>query len=499
MAAPRVLVIGLDAMEPSIAWRLAAEGGMPNVAGLLERGRHGLVRNADALVVGSVWPSFATGTSPGTHGLYCFRQFVNGEYRIRRFDPYDIQAEPFWDVLSREGLRCGVFDVPLSRPSVVLTGAQVVEWGSHDKMLDTAAVGDEAMRLVAAHGGHPISPRCDDYARRGDWSGLLTDLRAGASAKAELACDLMAADSFDVFTVVFGESHCAGHQFWAMHDDADARHDPALVEALGGDPLTAVYEACDAALGRVLETADDETTVMVVLSHGIGSHHDGDHLVGEVLERLGDALRPRPVTRRVLEWSRRAARRGAGAVSRVDGTTVDASRAFWKVPNNELFAGIRFNLAGREPRGVVQPGRDLRELIDELTAALHELVDPVDGRPLVTRVLETDEHYPGPNRDALPDLLVDWDRSKPITAIHSPMVGTFHGTYDGVRSGDHRPSGLLVSAGPHVAQGRMDPVQMVDLAPTIAATVGVGLPEADGRPIDDLLPPKTEASGRRKS
>ncbi len=48
-------------------------------------------------------------------------------------------------------------------------------------------------------------------------------------------------------------------------------------EGLDGDPLVSVYERLDAALGEILETAGDRP-VMVLLSHGIGAHNDGNHL-----------------------------------------------------------------------------------------------------------------------------------------------------------------------------------------------------------------------------
>lgn len=475
-------------MEPTIALRLAASGRMPVLAELLEKSTWGPLQNADGLVVGSVWPSFATGTNPGTHGMYCFRQFVNGEYRIRRFDPYDVQADPFWDVLGRAGRRCAVIDVPLSRPSKDILGTQVVDWGSHDRMLDQTVVGTEAERIVGTHDAHPIETKCDAFANDGRWDELRSALRTGTARRADLARKVMASGSWDVFTVVFAESHCAGHQFWAMHEPTDARHDPALVARLRSDPLEDVYAACDEALGTVLAGAGEDTAVLVVLSHGIGSHHDADHLIGTVLERLGDAIRPRPRVRRLRESMRRGLRRAGGLVSQLDGTVVDASRALWKVPNNELFAGVRVNLAGREPRGFVRPGDDYEGLLDDLTTELLTLRTTDDDRPAVQRVLRSDELYPGRNRDALPDLLIDWNRSKPITGLTSPTVGTVTGTYDGVRSGDHRPTGLVLGTWPGVDAGQRAAVAMTDLAPTITGAVGVGMPDADGSPAAGLLP-----------
>jgi predicted AlkP superfamily phosphohydrolase/phosphomutase len=168
--------------------------------------------------------------------------------------------------------------------------------------------------------------------------------------------------------------------------------------------------------------------------------------------------------------------------------TLDGSRPFFQVPNNELYGGIRINLAGREPRGFVEAGPAYEATLDMLTEELLQLADPATGRPLVKRVLRSDDLHPGPRRSWLPDLLVDWERSAPITAATSPTIGLVTGSYDGVRSGDHRPSGLVTAMGPGIeAGGRAGAVRMWDLAPTICETLGVELPGADGDVVPALV------------
>jgi predicted AlkP superfamily phosphohydrolase/phosphomutase len=225
---------------------------------------------------------------------------------------------------------------------------------------------------------------------------------------------------------------------------------------------------------------------MVLLSHGIGPHYGGDHLLSEILARLDDAERPSlwivlgERARRLSNRRRRAAR---GNVS------VDGSRRFFKIPNNELYGAIRFNLLGREPRGRVRPD-DVGALTASLRADLLELVDPDDQRPIVRDVLRTDELYEGPARDFLPDLFVVWALDRPLAGATSPKIGTVRGTYSGIRTGDHRPNGLVFVMGRGITVGRVTgsvSVPVVDLGPTIAARLGVQLDGIDGAPIEALL------------
>jgi predicted AlkP superfamily phosphohydrolase/phosphomutase len=483
--AANVVVVGFDAMDACLAREMADRGDLPVVASLLERATTATTVNPPGLFVGGIWPSVATGTTPARHGFYSFQQIVNGTYDIQRFLPADILVEPFWRALSNAGRRCAVIDAPISTPTVPLQGIQLVEWGAHDRIAPFATSPPElASEVETLFGHHPVD-RCDDYTRRGDPAALRADLLAGIETKTDLVRHYLAHGPWDLFFVVYSESHCAGHQFWALHDPTHPGHDAGLRAALG-DPLEDVYRALDRSLGHLLDVMDD-APLMVLLSHGIGPHYDGDHLMLEITTRLEESFSRR--SRRVVARERmirgldrrRRAARGA--------TSVDGSRLFYRVPNNEVFGGIRINVRGREPRGRVAPGAELDDLVDELRAEFRALVDPESGRPVVCDVLSTSELYEGAALDLLPDLLVDWHRDAPIDAVSSPRIGTVRGTYDGVRTGDHRPPGLLLVRDPAIAPGPLpEPIPVVSLAPTIAARLDVELPGTDGNPIPALLP-----------
>jgi predicted AlkP superfamily phosphohydrolase/phosphomutase len=163
-------------------------------------------------------------------------------------------------------------------------------------------------------------------------------------------------------------------------------------------------------------------------------------------------------------------------------TYVDSSRKCFKVPNNELYGGIRFNLVGREPRGQLHGGQ-LDAWFEQLREDLLELVNVETGGPVVRDVIRTDAVYDRHELDNLPDALVDWHRSDPVRSVGSPKLGTISGEYRGIRSGDHRPTGLLFVRGAGVVPGPLDDaVTIVDIGASIAARLGVDLGDVDGRP-----------------
>jgi predicted AlkP superfamily phosphohydrolase/phosphomutase len=175
-----------------------------------------------------------------------------------------------------------------------------------------------------------------------------------------------------------------------------------------------------------------------------------------------------------------------------------AGRCFL-VDNGLVVGGIRLNLAGREPGGLVTPPT-VAEFCRTLRRHLLEIVDVDSGGPIVTRVLSTDELYRGPYRHHLPDLLVEWSHDRALGSatvgtgrgasvrVASGRIGTLEGVNRYCRSGDHRREGMFVAVGPGLDPGRMTgAVSIMDFAPTLAGLLGTELPAAAGQAIPRLL------------
>ncbi|HKR24813.1 MAG TPA: hypothetical protein VJS15_06105, partial [Allosphingosinicella sp.] len=179
-------------------------------------------------------------------------------------------------------------------------------------------------------------------------------------------------------------------------------------------------------------------------------------------------------------------RRRLGQAAKGNGPASRSHRLFFQEPNNSVYGGIRLNLAGREAQGRVRPeeaDRLLRWLEEELSA----LVNPETGRTAVLGVTRAADHYDRRDADTMPDLFVEWDRSAQIDTLASPTIGAVRRDYWDWRTGDHRPDGLLLAAGPDFPAGRaMPPIAVEDIGPSIAARFGVALGDVDGKPASWL-------------
>src|SRR5688572_16944682 len=132
VARNKVAMIGLDAAELDFIRRHLHA--LPRLRRVLELGAlHRLASTAGALT-GSVWPTFATGTLPGEHGIYHHLQWDAEAMRIRRVTAEWLDFEAFWCNLERRGLRVAAVDVPMTFPSGLERGLEIINWGSHDEL-----------------------------------------------------------------------------------------------------------------------------------------------------------------------------------------------------------------------------------------------------------------------------------------------------------------------------------------------------------------------------
>lgn len=502
----KILFIGIDALDKDLILRWAKEGLLPSFRTLLEKGAWELTTNPPGLYVGAVWPSFFTGVSPARHGRYCHTQITPGTYDNHRFHASEIKWGPFWNDLSRAGKRLAVIDVPKTFLCRNLNGIQIVDWGTHDP--DAAGFctwpTSLATEVEARFGRDPVGA-CDKEGRGDEELEALRDaLLNRIERKAEISRYFLEQGGWDLFLTVFSESHCAGHQFWHLHDPTHPKHDEEMARYLG-DPIQDIYIAIDAAVGQLLERVGSQTTVFVLASHGMGPHYSGNFLLDEILRRLENAKlsmthrKMAEALRWIWERTPLALRKPLRPVqNRIQRRLAEALPAFnilgthqcFQVPNNDVFGGIRIKLVGREPHGRIRPGAECEAFCEELSRDLLTLVNLDTGKPVVRKVLRTADLYHGEQMDHLPDLMVEWNQEAPISSIYSPKTGRIEGIFSGNRTGDHKPNGIFMVMGPSITPGRLErTVSIMDFAPTLALLLGVGLPKIDGQPILALTGP----------
>jgi predicted AlkP superfamily phosphohydrolase/phosphomutase len=527
-AASKLLFLEIDAGDRELIRRWADDGTMPTFRRLLSRGLVGDTMSLEGFFVGATWPSLYTGVNPARHGIHSLVQQKPGTYEFLACPTGEhVKREPFWNHLSRAGRRMAILDIPLSGLARDLNGIQSVEWGSHDCNYGFCAwPKDFEADILNRFGRNPLAQSCNAYGRTpADFVAFSGLLRESVRVKSALTRHYLAQGGWDFFAQVFTESHCVGHQCWHLHDAAHPGHDPA-VASVTGDPIRDVYRAIDAAIGEVIDAAGDDATIIVLAGHRMAHKFGAQFLLPDILVRLGVAnLRATTASESRLErslteiWARLPAgtksalatpkrwlrnrfdqNKSHGAlppsVSRLDA----ARSQVFLTDNGFPHSGLRLNLRGREPAGLLDHGDDAETFSSELTRQLLDLRYADTGGPVVDAVKRTRDLYAGEYLDQLPDLIVEWNESRPLgsatcgnpagshVVIQSPAIGTVEGTNTYCRTGDHRREGMFIATGPRIDAGRLTRnTSIMDFAPTFCAFLGAPLPDADGQPIAEII------------
>jgi predicted AlkP superfamily phosphohydrolase/phosphomutase len=494
----KTVIIGLELGDGGLLRTWAQSGLLPAIKVLIDRGCWGwLETTADRLHI-SAWPSIYTGTGPGEHGVYFTFQPAPGVQGYQRFHTGLYGRPTFWNLLDRAGRRCVVFDPPYSHPEVGFGGNFVYDWGSWAHYLRPGSVpGPILKRLEKNCGTYPLGLEANDLGFLPlDAADTERRLVAAVKAKVNATCWLMSQSPWDMLFTVFGETHVSGHYCWTPElesGDGDGGH-PL--------PMLSLYQELDRAIAQIHEAAGDDVTVVVISGDRVGPNYAGWHLLPDMLVRLGylargesqDGREGRAASKKKFDpvkslrdllpkdFRKSLARQLPTKLrdklaQRVDTADIDWSQSRAFCLPTDLEGYIRVNLRGREPQGIVEPGAEYESVLDDLSAALTEVREPATGCAIVNEVIRTDHAFPGHRRPYLPDLIIRWDSSAPITGAHSARIGTVSSPSPDPRPGTHTGPGFVLASGPGVPAGRILPAgHILDFAPTMLTRLGVEVP-----------------------
>jgi predicted AlkP superfamily phosphohydrolase/phosphomutase len=304
------------------------------------------------------------------------------------------------------------------------------------------------------------------------------DVEATVAKDVEMLEAQLAADDWDVYMHYFEFTDRVQHVMWRHTDPLHPLYD-AKAAAEHGDTILDSYRRMDSIVGKVMEKLPADAALFVVSDHGFAPW------------------------RRIMNYNTWLAQEG---YLRLKGETADranlenlfdqAGSFFSHVDWSKTRAyamglgNIYVNLAGREGKGIVQPGAEYEALVAELKAKLPEFVDPETGEKPVAYVFTRDEAYGTYDPALIPDLFpsnssgyrVGWQDALGMIApaVTEPNLDVWSADHCSV----YPPlvDGILFSN--RMLSTAPQPY-MADVMPTVLGLYGVAPPvQLDGR---DLL------------
>ena len=142
----KVVVIGLDGLEPTIVRALLARGELPHLSRLAAQGGFSCVRTTVPAQTPVAWSTFATGVNPGGHGIFDFIRRHPKTYlpdlALNRYEqknafmpPRAVNLRggvPVWQVLSDAGVPSTVLRCPCTYPPDSFRGRMLSGMGVPD-------------------------------------------------------------------------------------------------------------------------------------------------------------------------------------------------------------------------------------------------------------------------------------------------------------------------------------------------------------------------------
>lgn len=514
----RVLVIGLDGATMDLIRPWVQEGYLPSLARLLKEGSSGPLRSTLPPVSPAAWTSFMTGKNPGKHGIFDFtvRDFGSYTMRVAARSP-----EPsLWKMLSTQGSRVCVVNVPQTYPPEQVNGYMVTGLGTPSGR--TFTYPDDLTDALRKK-NYPLATEAN--LKQDGAEAFVQGVYHVAEQVTDTTLDLMNQVDWDLGMVVLRLTDEIPHYFWHFMDETHPAHTAS--DPVHRNAVLNCYRKADELVGKLVQRADDRTTVFVVSDHGFGPLYK-DVYLNEWLRRQGFlSMRPHLSLRTALsnmfrklgltqtgvghtlarlgQHRLRAALRDAlgswGDVFPQDKQCRVAEAVDWQrtqAYSVGYIGQIYLNVAGRDPNGVVTSGREYEDLRNTIMKRLSKMTDPEDGRRVVDQVFKKEDIYEGSFLTEAPDLLVVMRGLSYITrqGYQISEKNQVFSTPPTHETGSHRQDGILIAWGNDILKGcRVEGARIEDVTPTVLHLLDCEVPvDLDGTVLIDLLGPQFMAS-----
>jgi tetratricopeptide (TPR) repeat protein len=296
----RVIVLGLDGVDPDTVDLLLSEGQLPNFARIRREGAYGRLASSDPMLSPILWTTIATGKTPADHRITHFvaTNPKNGDEipvtsHMRR-------VKALWNVLSEQGRRVAVVGWWATWPAETVNGAIVSDHTCYHFLLPEGQQGapdqlgvvhpPELWPEVAAlvRRPHDLGPRDladfvrvspEELARPFRFEDDLAHFKwalATAQSYAKIGLHLWEKQHPDLLLSYIEATDTTSHLFGHLFRATGLSGELAAQQEHYGKAVEQMYRYADQIVGEYLAAMDANTTLIVLSDHGfqLGLAHD---------------------------------------------------------------------------------------------------------------------------------------------------------------------------------------------------------------------------------
>jgi predicted AlkP superfamily phosphohydrolase/phosphomutase len=430
----KVVVLGIDGVPCSLLKRFIAEGIMPNLAGLAQKGTLTDMTASIPEVSSTSWSTFMTGVNPGRHGIYGFTELLKGTYKWRFPNSTDIKSDTLWEIAGRNNRKSVVLNVPSTYPAKELNGILTAGFVSLD--LKKATYPEGAYEYLKS-----IGYKMDVDTRKAQESSaaLAEEIDSAFNIRRKAILHFLDNDEWDLFIGVITETDRLHHYLWtALQDEGHLQHKFFLD----------FYKKLDNFIGEFYEKIGDQMSFIILSDHGFTTIKKEVYLNAWLMEK--GYLKFRKENPESFEYMH------------------EESRVFVLDP-----ARFYIHTKAKYPQGSVDEG-DYDRLRQELKEELLSLV--IDGEKAIKSVMYKEDLYSGSLYDGAPDIVaLPYEGYDLKGSINKTQIAG-----KGFLTGGHTREDAVFYINREI-DGK--DINIVDVGPTIMALLGINKDGFDGRSL----------------
>lgn len=503
----RVVFIGLDGATFNIIQPLIDQNELPFFQKLMNNGCFGVIDSNLPLNSASNWASLFTGKNPAKHNIFDFLAYDTSSYQPKLITNQSLKSHLLWNIASDNQLQTILLNAPIASEPEPLNGIMV------SGML-TSSDQRYAYPETIAHELEQQNYIIDSAtAKNGDPEAYFDQIIQTLMKQERAFQRMIESYPWNLAILTLNALGKAQHDFW---------HERDKIEAL--------YIQLDSFLSNIFESLDDNTYFCVVSHHGFKSvnkkffvnewlweigllqkeitisqtrqtdvydlifNHSANHnnFITNFLAKTGitkDNIRSiiplflAESVKRIVPWSIKKyfPREYLDIVW-------EKTRAYFVSTNVQ---GININLKGREPLGIVNPGREYEQLRNQIISELYRLKDPYTFENVIQEIYRKEDIFEGEFLNSAPDIII-------VPRQHDYFLDSGKRTcrlFVGSASDDypvyayHDPKGIFMITGPDIKAGlKINNIDIYDIAPTILHILGIAPNENfDGKVLQRIF------------
>jgi len=501
----KVIVIGLDGATWDIIDPMIEKGKLPNLRKIIANGTSGyLTAPIDPNSFAS-WAEFATGAGPDKHSIFCSQKRRINNYKCSTVNFKDIKVKTFWRIISKQGGKVGIVNVPMTYPPEKINGFLISGIIVPSDATQFTYPPELSLKLLEL--GYSVEEVLFASKNWENYEQLLDAVIQCEKRRLEVSLYLKDRYDPDLFVVVFTGLDRIQHYFWHFFDKSHSMYVPSANNKFK-EAIPNFYELLDEFVGKILKNIPENTKIIIISDHGFEScdrifslnrwlANEGylkwEKSISTKIRKLPlnlmDKLGLKDILKKVIP--NKLKNQAENFKQDLRFKAIDWSRTTAYSGDN---GHISINLKGREPEGIVDQNGEYQKLIHIIKNQLLNSKDPISGQNIFKEVLLRDEVFRGKHRNNIPDIIVNsqikgfipharldhkYKLISSVSEINKDQNLILSGTHNTL----HARDGIFISAGKDLKKNQQKiKLKMMDIAPTILYLMDMLIPEnIDGK------------------